>query len=146
MVEMLLAMLSVSILLMLIGSLLVLGHRSWIEGNQRVALQRDATLAIEAIGNLARAAISEAPTVSEDNRILYFGSGTNIAWQGSQLVMNPGGTILVREDVLSFQARIRDELPSKPIHVILQLFDADSGESSVMTGTFMPRNPPVETE
>lgn len=144
-VEMMVAMLSGSILLLLVGSLLILGHRSWLDGNRRVELQRDATLAMEAIGFQVRSAQSSAPTVSADNSTLFLGNGTSVSWSGNQLIMNPGGTLLVRDHVLSFQARIRDELPTQPVHVILQLFDATSGGSSIMTGTFLPRNLPPDS-
>ena len=146
MVEMMVSMLSMSILAMLVGSLLVLGHRSWIDGNQKVELQRDATLAMVAVGNRVRAATKGEPTVSDDERKLFFGDGSKVVWQGDQLILKPENLVLVRKGVQSFQASIRTELPSEPVKVILQLFDAESGGSSIMTGTFLPRNEPSVVE
>lgn len=140
-VELLVALLSVSILAMLVGSLLVLGHRSWIDGNRRVDLQRDATLAMEAIGSSVRAARKGAQTVSGDHRQLFCGDGTSVAWVGNQLVLNPGGTVLVRDHVLNFHAEIDTMLAGQPVRIILQLFDPESQGASILTGTFLPRNP-----
>lgn len=146
MVELMMSMLSVSILAMLVGSLLVMGHRSWIDGTRKVELQRDATLAMEAVGNRARASTKGELTVSSDNKQLFFGDGSSVVWAGDQLILKPENLVLVREGVQSFQASILAELPSEPVKVILQLFDAESGGSSIMTGTFVPRNEPSVVE
>lgn len=136
-VELLVGIMSFSILALVIGGMLVFAFSSWRYNNREVEIQRDASLAMETIARLIR----EAPRwgVSTATNSIYFSADgeTNITARGNQLLLNPGEIPLVRDSVLNFSAA---SLNDGSVRVILQQYDDAAGHNITLSGVYMPRN------
>ena len=55
-IELMMAMLAGAIMALVVGSILVFGYQGWADNNRKVELQRDASLAMEAVGRQLRQA------------------------------------------------------------------------------------------
>jgi type II secretory pathway pseudopilin PulG len=144
-VELMVSMLAGAILALMVGTILIFGYKNWGNNSQSVELQRDASLAMEAVGRLIRQAPVDDDGVSEmhasesgDTLYIDAAGTTNVTWSGDQLILNPSGMVLVRDWVLNFSAG--SPRGDNAWDVVLQLYDADSGSEIIMTGTYVPRN------
>ncbi len=139
-VELMMAIMSASLLALVVGTMLVSGFTSWRYNNNAVNMQRDASLAMETIGWQIRQSVRGDISVPGAGVLDFSGSNiTNVSWEGNQLLLNPGSFPLVRDWVLNFEPTI---LPDLSVRVILQLFDPETGNQTTTSGTYLPRNVP----
>lgn len=92
MVELMAAVLAFSVLMIAMSSMLILGWRSWFGNNERVAMQRDATLAMMMISKDIRN--STYDSITDGVGISFDDSGLSYDESGSRLVRSDGRTAI----------------------------------------------------
>ena len=92
-VELMVAALAFSILVLLTGSMLIFGWRGWKQANENVNMQQDASLAMTMISKEIRNATSGEITVAA-GVISFGGSGASFTESGNDLVLDDGMKVI----------------------------------------------------
>lgn len=144
-VELMLAASIFSIVLFAAGTLLVGETRNAARNRQIVNMQRDASLAMEVVGNRIRGAYKDIGEVSQsNNKIVYFDSSlaSYVEWNTIQnvLVLMPENMNLIDTQWEIVNFNVKQNPVDFTWRVILQVRVPDTATEFVLTGNFMPRN------
>lgn len=97
-IEMMIATVAFAVMILIVGSMLIYGWRGWVRNNDRVDMQRNASLAMRIIAREVRN--STYDSITDGAGISFSDSGAAFTESGNQIV-SKDGTVVVTEGLVS---------------------------------------------
>ena len=135
-VELMLGMLTASILALTVGAMLVYNYQGMARSSSMAELERDAALAVGTLDSAVRAASNVVAATTNKLQVSAGGNNRTFSVVGRSLLYNPNGTsggmVLITNRLSGFASRWTNA-PSSEVFVTLNLFDSISGEAMLIS-------------